>query len=58
MDKNKKIGLVTEIIGILVTGSAVCLEIVMKADIYLIIATFGAFTISTGGLIWAKILKK
>ncbi len=49
--------LVIEIAGISMVGTAITLEIIYKADIYLGLITVGSLVFAVGSAIYAKIVK-
>jgi hypothetical protein len=54
----KIVALIVEITGVVAVAAAFVLEIIQKANIYLVIATGGSFLIAFGALLWAKVYKR
>ena len=55
--KAKISAIILELTGITVIGIGIGIELVMRADIGLIIITCGSCLIATGGIIYGKFIK-
>ena len=53
----KLLPIILELVGISTIGTGIGIELVLHADIGLIIITVGSVLVATGGIIWGKFMR-
>ena len=57
MRKGLMIAAGIELAGIALIGAGIVLEVIYKADVFLVVITSGSVLVAMGGVIWGKLFK-